>query len=250
MCDCPRVRGMGWKGWPRLRDASPRAAGERGVSGGWVDLSHPLNERMPRVPFFPEPRFERFFSIPAQQLNVTRMEMVVHTGTHVDSPRHFFQDGPAFEEIPIERLSGPGLILPIRLATGQDIDVEHLADAGSWLQPGDILILDTGSHLTVGSAAYDDHPALTLPAAQWVVDRGVKLLAVDTPTPDAAVKRRSEGFDYPIHRLLLSHGVLIAEHLTNLGSLSGRRVEVICSALNITGSDGAPARVLARAIDA
>lgn len=247
MCDCPEFRGKGWKGWPRLQDA-PRSGGVA-VSGAWVDLSHPLNERMPRVPFFPEPKFERLYSFPAQQLNVTRMEMVVHAGTHVDSPRHFFEDGPAFEEIPIERLCGEGLVWPIRLAPGQDIDVEHLADAEPRLRPGDMLILDTGSHRAVGTAAYDDHPSLTLSAARWIVRREIKLLAVDTPTPDTAVKRRSEGFDYPIHRLLLSHGVLIAEHLTNLGSLSGRRVEVIFSALNITGSDGAPARVLARAID-
>lgn len=249
MCDCPHIRGVGWKGWTPMLDAPSRGGVASDTVGDWVDLSHPLNRYMPRVPFFPEPKFERLYSIPDHQLNVTRMDMVVHTGTHVDSPRHFFNDGPAFEDVPIERLSGQGLVWSMRLAQGQDVDAEHLDGAASRLQHGDILILDTGSHLTVGSTAYDDHPALTMRAAQWVVDHGVKLLAVDTPTPDVAVKRRTADFDYPIHRLLLAHGVLIAEHLTNLSSLSGRRVEVICSALNITGADGAPARILARAID-
>jgi len=245
MCDCAYTRGIGWKGWRALPDAHLRPGSSFG-HGEWVDLSHPLDSAMPRVPFFPEARFERVMSIPDRQLNVTRMDMVVHTGTHVDSPRHFFDDGPAFEEIPFERLSGSGLVFPVRVAPGQDIEPEHLAGAESSLLRGDILILDTGSHRCVGTAAYDDHPSLTPRSAQWVLDHGIKLLAVDTPTPDAAVKRRGTDFDYPVHRLLLANGVLIAEHLTNLESLSGLRVEVVCSALNIAGSDGAPARILAR----
>lgn len=247
MCDCSFTRGVGWKGWRALpKRASPRERDGTGAMASWVDLSHPLDSRMPRVPFFPKPEFERLYSIPEHQLNVTRMEMVVHTGTHVDSPRHFFNDGPAFEDIPLDRLSGPGIVWPVSVAPGCDVEPKHLVAAEALLQPGDILVLNTGSHRAAGSAAYDEHPSLTLSAAQWIVDHELKLLAVDTPTPDTAVNRRTKDFNYPVHRLLLAHGVLIAEHLTNLDSLSGRRVEVICNALNITGSDGAPARILAR----
>ncbi len=248
MCDCDHVRGAGWKGWPAHAVAAVAGKGA-GATGPWVDLSHPLDRAMPRVPFFPEPVFERFYSIPEHQLNVTRMNMVVHIGTHVDSPRHFFDDGPAFEDVPLERLSGPGLVWPVRVPAGQDIEPEHLQDAASRLDDDDILILDTGSYRHVGTPAYDDHPALSVRAAQWMVDHGVKLLAVDMPTPDAAVKRRKPDFNYPVHRLLLAHGVLIAEHLTNLEPLSGRRVEVVCSALKIAGSDGAPARIIARTLE-
>jgi kynurenine formamidase len=249
MCDRGCARGKGWQGWRALPDAAhERAPQGGGAAGRWVDLSHPLDAGTPRLPLFPAPRFERIRSLPEHPLNLTRMEMVVHVGTHVDSPRHFFDDGPAFEEIPVARLSGPGLVWPVPLAPGQDVGPEHLLGAERWLRPGDILILDTGSHRAVGTPAYDDHPALSVAAARWIVDHEIKLLGVDTPTPDAPVKRRTEDFDYPVHRLLLAHGVLIAEQLTNLASLSGRRVEVVCSALNIAGSDGAPARILARTV--
>jgi kynurenine formamidase len=214
-----------------------------------MDLSHPMDANLPRVPFFPEPRFERFFSIPEHILNVTRMDMVVHMGTHVDSPRHFFEDGPAFEDVPLDRLSGQGLVWRVDLSPGEDIEPRHLEECAHLLRADDILLLNTGSHLNVGTASYDDHPALTVDAARWIVEHDVKLLGVDTPTPDTAVKRREKGFDYPVHRLLLSHGVLILEHLTNLGALNGRRVELICAALNIVGGDGAPARVVGRALE-
>ena len=68
----------------------------------------------PRLPIFPAPRFERIRSLPEHPPNLTRTEMVVHVGTHVDSPRHFFNDGPAFREIPVTRLSGLGRVRGIR----------------------------------------------------------------------------------------------------------------------------------------
>lgn len=244
MCDSNFVRGVGWKGW---RELPPQSASIS--SSEWIDLSHPWNEHMPRQAFFPVPRFDRFLSIPEHQLNVTKMEMVVHTGTHVDSPRHFYEDGPAFEDIPMDRLSGPGLVWSVKYGIDKEIQPEHLEGARARLKPGDILILNTGSYHLAGTPAYDDHPALSLAAAQWVVDQNIKLLAMDTPTPDTALRYRTESFVFPVHRLLLGHGVLIAEHLTNLDALNGRRVEVVCNALNISGADGAPARILARPLD-
>ena len=76
----------------------------------------------------------------------------------------------------------------------------------------------------------------------------MKLLAVDTPTPDLPLDRRAPDFTWPVHRTLLGHGILIAEQLANLRALSGRRVEFVFAPLPIAGSDGSPARVLARPI--
>jgi arylformamidase len=52
-----------------------------------------------------------------------------------------------------------------------------------------------------------------------------------------------------VHNTLLGNGVLIAEHLTNMTALAGRRVEIMFLAINIAGSDGAPARPIARPVD-
>jgi len=60
---------------------------------------------------------------------------------------------------------------------------------------------------------------------------------------------RPANFSYPVHRKLLSHGVLIVENLADCSSLHNRRVEVVCGALNIEDADGAPARIFARTID-
>jgi len=78
----------------------------------------------------------------------------------------------------------------------------------------------------------------------------VKLVAVDTPTPDLPIARRPPDFIWPVHRTLLRHGILIAEQLANLRALAGRRVEFIFGPLPIVGSDGSPSRVLARPVAA
>ena len=85
-------------------------------------------------------------------------------------------------------------------------------------------------------------------AAEWLVDRKIKLLAVDTPTPDIPIHKRPQGFDWPVHHTLLRDGVLISEQVANARSLAGRRAELLFLPLNIVGGDGAPARVLGRAI--
>jgi kynurenine formamidase len=217
--------------------------------GPWLDLSHRLNPTMPRVPVFPPPVFRRLKCMPADPLNVTEFSMVVHTGTHIDAPRHFFADGPALEEIPLARLHGPGVVWRFEGLTADSlIGVAELEAARPLLRPGDILAIDTGWSLLAGTEAYEDHPSFTPEAADWLVAQGIKFLACDVPTPDMPVHRRPAGFDWPVHKRLLSRGVLICEHLRGHAALAGRRAEFMFNALNIEGSDGSPARVLGRAI--
>lgn len=244
MCDATAYPGRGWKGWMDL--PAPRTA--KGA-GDWVDLSHVLNEQLPNVPFFPSPRFRRVMSQPEQPLNVTEIQMVVHLGTHVDAPRHFFSDGPAFHEIPLVRLHGPGVVWRIEKDDYGVIDVEDLERARPQLQPGDILALDTGWAQHFGTPHYDRHPCLSVAAAQWLVSQRIKLLACDTVTPDLAVNKREKGFNWPVHHVLLGHGVLVSEHLTNLATLVNGPAEFMFLALNVQDSDGSPARVLARKLD-
>ena len=233
-----------WRGW---RAGQPRTIGPS--ANEWVELSHPLRADLARVAFFPPARFERIMSLPKDPMNATEMQMVCHFGTHVDAPCHFIADGPAFHEIPLDRLHGHGVVWRLRCEPYDQIEPEMFEAAGPPLHRDDILLLDTGWAEHFGTERYDQNPSLSLAAAEWLVEHDVKLLGVDFATPDLAVNRRPPNFRWPVHHILLSHGVLIAEHLTNLRALSGRRVEVMFLALNIEGADGAPARVVAREME-
>ncbi|PZQ59681.1 MAG: hypothetical protein DI544_11185 [Sphingomonas taxi] len=167
-------------------------------------------------------------------------------GTHVDAPRHFFLDGPGFDEIPLERLYGPGVVLRIEAEADQPITAETLARFDDQILPGDIVLLDTDWARRVADEAYEDHPYLTADAAEWLLDRGIRMLGVDFSTPDLGARLRPAGFDYPVHKILLGHGILIAEHLANLRPLAGHRIEAMLLGLPVAGSDGGPARAVAR----
>jgi arylformamidase len=244
MCDSATSKpGTGWRGWLRL-PAQRRCV----PAGDWIDLTWPLSPTVPRIASFPPPRIERIAAIPDKPLNITELQMIVHIGTHVDSPRHFYSDGPAFQGVPLERLMGRGVVWRMEMPLHGTIEPGDLERMRPALEPGDILVIDTGAGGRAGTADYDRHASLSVAAAAWLVAQKVKLIAVDMPTPDIAIDRRGAGFDWPVHRTLLRDGVLIAEQVTNLGSLAGRRAEFMFCPLNITDGDGAPARVLARAI--
>ncbi len=232
-----------WHGWMDLGPDKPMSN-----HGPWLDLSQTFHDGMPRFASFAAPRVEQIKKMPRDPLNVTEIQMVCHVGTHVDAPRHFVADGPPMDEIPLYRFYGPGVVWKLDVEPLGIVRVADLESAKPELEWGDIVILDCGWWSSFGTDLYDQNYSLSPDAALWLVARGVKLLGVDCGTVDLAQSRRTAGFDWPVHRILLSHGVLVAEHLTNLRSLSGKRVDAIFLPLKIRGADGAPARVLAREI--
>ena len=245
MCDTPAGNSCnGWRGWL----AMPPARASKPL-GDWVDLTYPLSSDVPRVGSFPRPKFTRISEMPAKPLNVTHMDTVVHMGTHLDSPRHFFMDGPAMEEIPLDRFMGGGVVIDIEKAPYGVIEPAELERAAPAIEAGDLVAIHTGWGAKWGTPDWDRQPCLSVESARWLLERRVKLVAVDTCTPDIPLERRPADFNWPVHRTLLAHGILIAEQLANLQALAGRRVEFLFGPLPIAGSDGSPARVLARAVE-
>lgn len=244
MCETCAI-GEGWNGW---LDLPGRTIGK--PLGDWIDLSYPYGPDMPCASIFPRPSFSMLRSMPEHPFNVTEIRAAAHAGTHVDSPRHYYLDGPAFEDIAFDRLQGPGVVWHIAAEPDEVISVEKLQAARPHLRPGDILALDTGWADRFGTPEYELHPSLSPAAAEWLLAQQIKLLACDFATPDLVYHLRQPGFDWPVHRTLLSHGILICEHLRGHKVLAGGHAEFIFAALNVVASDGAPARVIARPVAA
>jgi arylformamidase len=244
MCEqCPTAA-TGWLGWIDLPEAT---IGQ--PAGPWVDLTHKVGPEMPCASIFPKPTFGKVRSLPEDPFNVTEIHMVAHAGTHVDAPLHFFDDGPDMASIPLDRLQGLGVVWRIEAEPDQVIEPADLERCQPQLNEGDILAVDTGWSKHFGTPLYERHPSFSAAAAQWLLARRIKLLACDFATPDLVYHRREPGFDWPVHHLLLSHGILICEHLTGHDALAGSRAEFHFGALPIAGGDGAQARVTARRVD-
>ena len=116
---------------------------------------------------------------------------------------------------------------------------------GAKVERGQIVLLATGWDRKFSTPEYHTHPYLSVEVALWLLDRGVKMVGVDFFSADLPVPRRPQGFDWPVHHLLLGNGILIAENLANLTTIAGRRLTIGAFPLKIKGGDGAPARIFA-----
>lgn len=238
MTDCtPGEVGRGWTGWSKLPD--------RNTGAGWTDLTHTFSSTLHFGP-----KIERMMSLTEHGMNLSRIEMMLHCGTHLDAPNHFFADGPSVDEIPLERLWGKGVVWRINTTEHGVIDEGDLAAATPEIEPGDMVILDTGFSRLIGQDAYLRHPCLSPAAATWLVDHGASVVICDFLAPELPAALRPTGYDFPVHHILLGQGVLIVENAGDARALAGQRVEVVAMPLPIAGSDGSPIRLLARPLTA
>jgi arylformamidase len=171
--------------------------------------------------------------------NVSRLVGDVHTGTHVDAPLHFLDGGRSVDALDLDALIGPATV--VDLPDVDDITAAVLAAAP--IPPGARRLLfrtrNSQRWARDGSEFSREYVALTVDAARWVVERGIRLLGVDY----LSVQR----FHDPptTHQVLLAAGVVIVEGL-DLSSAPAGDHEVICLPLLLVGAEGAPARVVLR----
>lgn len=205
----------------------------------WIDVSVPLHDDM--AVFTGDPRFhiERTSSMADGAVcNVSRMDLGVHTGTHVDAPVHFLDDGGGAETIPLDALIGPAWVVDAEaaVATMTAGDVERFD-----IPPGEVrLLLRTRSaHLWDETAFVPTFVAPDATGAEALVRRGVRLVGMDY------LSVAPFGDPTPTHRVLLSAGVVVLEGL-DLRAVTPGPYELLCLPLRIVGSDGAPARALLR----
>jgi arylformamidase len=213
----------------------------------WVDLSQPFSGDMPHSDVLPSPEFETLKHLSEDGVNVQQYRVSTHVGTHVDAPRHFIEDGETIGELSLNRFAGEAVVLDCSRDDPSKITVADVEDCAGTVGTGDIVLLSTGWEDRYGTADYEPHPWLSVGLAEWFVDRDIKLLGVDTITPDIPTSRRPDGWaEHPVHRVLLGEGVLVAEHLNNLARHTGQRLQVQGFPINIAGGDGAPTRFVGR----
>jgi kynurenine formamidase len=228
------------------------ADGDAGGADEWIDLTQPFDADVPHSAALPAPEFEGLHDVATDGVNAQWLGTPTHVGTHVDAPRHMVDGGATIDEFPLSKFAGEGMVLDVARenpepVTVADLEAAEEAASDGAVEFGDILVVRTGWGDRYGAAEYQRYPWLADPVAEWLLDREIRLLAVDTPSPDRPREMRPDDWDaYPVHRALLPEGIPIAEHLHVPASLAGRRPEIHAFPLRLRGGDGAPARVVAR----
>jgi arylformamidase len=211
-----------------------------------VDLSRIIYDGMPKIPALPEVHVQKFFSLEkGHPLNVTELSLPCHAGTHVDAPIHIVPNGKSIEELPLDSFVGNGTIIAVRKNGGEEVTAKDLQASGVEVKQGDIVMLYTGWDEKFDSPDYNLHPYLSVDAAEWMVDKRIKMFGIDCITVDLPTPLRPKGFDFPVHKTLLSNEILIAENVTNLKPVLGKRCRILAFPLPIRGSDAGHARIVA-----
>jgi arylformamidase len=203
-----------------------------------IDVTVPLDSNVPTYPGNTPFHLEAIKRLATgDSSNVSTVHLSAHAGTHVDAPKHFFDDGPGAEHLALEIMCGRARV--IELTTRKGITMDDLA--GFDLTEDVRLLIKTHNSTLWGTSVFhDDFIGLTEPAARFLVEHGVKLLGVDYLSVEEFKKPGA-----PAHRTLLGAGTIVIEGL-NLRDVEPGTYELFCLPLSIVGADGAPARVVLR----
>ena len=217
---------------------------------GIVDLSHPVDDETPVYPGDPVARFRPAATLAADGYNVLHVSMGSQTGTHVDAPYHFLDDGARIDDMPLDLFLAPAVIADVRGKAPHDrIEWSDLAPYAGRLGPGRILVLHTGWDEHWGTDAYFDHPFLTGEAAEQVVAAGVRSVAIDALSLDETVVGGEPVDGFAAHAATLGAGGVIVENLRNLAAVTAADPVVSVLPLRFAGADGAPVRAVAFQLD-
>jgi kynurenine formamidase len=176
------------------------------------------------------------------------IKATIHTGSHVDSPRHVVAGAPLMAEFPLDTVIGTAVVFNLpETPAHHGITIEELKACGVEVKRGDIVLVRSDwSDRTWGTPAYfTDSPWLTPEAAAWLVSFGPKAIGFDFSEEYIAGRRADfTSDDFVTHKAILGKGVIIMEGITNLGALPSTRVEFFAPFYKIA-AEGAFARFFA-----
>ncbi len=211
-----------------------------------IDLSQPIFNGMPHIPkILTPPQIRPASNLIVDSVNITNIYMPSHIGTHVDTPRQLFERGKTIEEYDLSRFTGECTIIEVKKSQNQPITLSDVKKYEGQVKENSIVFFNTGWGSIFREPEYKSHPFITEEVAWWLRDCKVSMIGVDTLTPEIPYHMRKDGFDYPIHKILLSNDILIIENL-NLTQLKGiSKVWITAFPIIIVGSEAAPCRVVA-----
>jgi arylformamidase len=202
------------------------------------DLTLPITPNLIVWPGDPPLEFSRPYDLERGDIcTVTRLDLSVHTGTHLDAPAHFVPGGAGVESLDLHTLIGPALLVEALEVGAITADVLSTLPIPPSTERLLIKTRNAARWAAGESRFFEEYVAVTAAGAAWLVENGIKLIGVDY----LSVAPFHELVEP--HIILLEAGIIPLEGL-NLHNVPPGRYQLICLPLLIPGSDGAPCRVI------
>lgn len=206
-----------------------------------IDVTLPIETGGLSWPGDPVVEIERVLAVSTgDPANVSALRLGSHTGTHVDAPSHLRDGATSIDEILLDALCGPAVVVDLRgrpgPLTAEDLNASVPQDVERML-----LLTDNSERWPEHLEEFpSDYVALSVDAAAWCVERGLTLVGIDFLSVEVF-----EAPGHPTHRTLLDGEVVIVEGLDLRGVAPGS-YDLVVAPLKLRGCDGSPARVFLR----
>lgn len=170
----------------------------------YIDLSHDLDTNTSVSPYDKKIVMKRVKFLDKDYYNDTEMISTFHIGTHIDAPSHMLNSNIMISDYDIEKFIGKGVFL--NFENQKDIILRE--EDKSKIEEDSIVLVYTNMDKKIGSDEYyNDHPKVSIELCKYLVEKKVKILALDFYSPDS--------LPLTIHKTLLGNDVLIVENIKN-----------------------------------
>jgi arylformamidase len=179
---------------------------------------------------------------------VSSIDMLLHTGSHVDSTWHVFEDGDVIAATPLDRVVGDASVIDCSGAgPRQAVDAAMLEKGAGDIRPGDLIAIRTDwTDRAWGDFPrfYKESPYLTEDGADWLLEREPKAIVFDFFEEYSAALDDFTSEDFVVHKKLLGVGLPLIESATRLGALE-ERCTIFAPFFRLDDAEAAPCRVFA-----
>jgi len=201
-----------------------------------IDISPPISPSLAVWPGDTPPTREVLLDMKrGDNLTLSTLRGTVHLGAHADGPNHYGADAAAIDERSLGYYIGPCQVIHIEAPRAGRITAAML---GAEITAERVLFA-TGTYPDP-NVLNEDFAALDPALVDFLHERGVRTVGVDTPSVDLFDSR-----DLPAHRRFLAHDMAILEGLVLRDAPPGE-YELIALPLRLVGFDASPVRAVLR----
>jgi kynurenine formamidase len=180
----------------------------------------------------------------------SKVEMLMHTGSHVDFSRHVMEDGETAADVALDRVCGDALVVDLSFAeANHEISVADLEQHAPDIKKGDIVLVCTDwTEKNWGNfpTYYLESPHCSGDAVQWMIDRGAKAIGFDCFSEYSARLPDFTSEDFIVHKIILENDAILMQQLTNFSKLpKDRRFPFFAPFIKVEEAEGSPARFFA-----
>jgi len=209
---------------------------------GWYDISVPLKQGMNYLPIDPvPPKIYRLSDVDlGSKVTMSMLEIISHTGTHIDAPRHFIPGGSTISDMPLNATVGPARVIEI-----MDPETIKAAELKKYnIKKGERILCKTRNSPVVYESPkfVEDYVYLDADAAAYLAERKIVLFGLDCITIG---DYRNEHSVVKTHQTLLQAGIYILEDCA-LGGVPAGEYELLCLPLLMYNGDAGPCRAILR----